>query len=130
MQPLIHRYNQDINSETTNIGKYCLVSAEALLFLLLENNYDYWVANLKKKYKSNENSGDGDGDGDGNGETTYRPTQKYTKGIHGGNGKSFGGWNISAKIRFNEYVDIIEEVNKNKEQVRAFNKALKKHVLN
>ena len=67
MQPLIHRYNQDINSETTNIGKYCPVSAEALLFLLLENNYDYWVADLKNKNKSNKDGGDGDGDGDGNG---------------------------------------------------------------
>ena len=70
MQPLIYRYNQDINSGTTDIESYCPVSGEALLFLLLENNYDYWVANLKKKYKSNEDGGDGDGDGDGNGETT------------------------------------------------------------
>ena len=59
MQPLIHRYNQDINSETTNNDTYCLVSAEALLFLLLENNYDYWVADLKNKNKSNKNGGDG-----------------------------------------------------------------------
>ena len=44
MQPLIHRYNQDINSETANIESYCPVTGEALLFLLLENNYDYWVA--------------------------------------------------------------------------------------
>ena len=43
MQPLIHQYNQDINLETTNIEKYCPVSGEALLFLFLENNHDYWV---------------------------------------------------------------------------------------
>lgn len=124
MQPLIHRYNQDSNSETTNIDTYCPVSAEALLFLLLENNYDYWVGELKKKNKSNKDGGDSDGDG--NGETTYRPTQKYTKGTQGGNGKCFGGWNNSAKIRFNEYVDIIEEFNKDEEKVEAYNKALKK----
>ena len=116
MQPLIHRYNQDINSETTNIDTYCPVSAEALLFLLLENNYDYWVAELKKKNKSNEDTA----------ETTTMHTQKYTKGTQGGNGKSFGGWNNLAKIRFNEYVDIIEEFNKDEEKVEAYNKALKK----
>ena len=54
MQPLIRRYNQDINSETTNIENYCLASGEALLFLFLENNYDYWVAEFKRKNKSNE----------------------------------------------------------------------------
>ena len=53
-------------------------------------------------------------------------TQKYTKGTQGGNGRSFGGWNTVAKICFNEYVDIIEEVNKNEEKVNAYNKALKK----
>ena len=43
MQPLIPWYNQDINSETANIERYCPVSGigEALLFLLLKNNYDY-----------------------------------------------------------------------------------------
>ena len=116
MQPLIHRYNQDINSETTNIGKYCPVSAEALLFLLLENNYNYWVAELKRKNKSNKETA----------ETTQMCTQKYTKGTQGGNGRSFGGWNDLAKIRFNEYVDIIEEFNKNKEKVIAYNKALER----
>ena len=52
-------------------------------------------------------------------------TQKNTKGTQGGNGRPFGGWNNLAKIRFNEYVDIIQEANKNKEQVEAYNKALK-----
>ena len=54
------------------------------------------------------------------------PTQKYTKGTQGGNGRSFGGWNNLAKTRFNKYVDIIEEVNKNEEKREAYNKALKK----
>ena len=116
MQPLIHRYNQEINSDTTNIDTYCPVSAEALLFLLLENNYDYWVAEWKWKNKSSEATR----------QSTAMSTQKYTTGTQGGNGRSFGGWNYSAMIRFNEYVDIIEEVNKNKEQVQAYNKALKK----
>ena len=116
MQPLIHRYNQDINSETADIESYCPVAGEALLFLLLENNYDYWEAEWKWKNKSNEATR----------ESISMATQKYTKGTKGGNGRSFGGWNYSAMIRFNEYVDIIEEVNKNEEQVQAYNKALKK----
>ena len=70
MQPLIHRYNQDINSETTDIENYCPASGEALLFLLLENNYDYWVAEFKRKNKSNEETA----------VTKIMPTQKYTKG--------------------------------------------------
>ena len=32
MQPLIHRYNQDIHSETADIESYCPVAGEALLF--------------------------------------------------------------------------------------------------
>ena len=116
MQPLIHRYNQDINSETADIESYCPVAGEALLFLLLENNYDYWVAKWKWKNKLNKATR----------ESTSMATQKYTKGTKGGNGRSFGGWNYVAKIRFNEYVNIIEDVNKNKEKVNAYNKALKK----
>ena len=53
-------------------------------------------------------------------------TQKYTKGTQRGSGRFSGGWNYLARIRFNEYVDIIEEVNKNKDKVEAYNKALKK----
>ena len=105
MQLLIYWYNQDIDLETANIESYCPVSGEALLFLLLENNYDYWVAKWKWKNKSNGAAV----------ESTQMSTQKYTKGTQGGNGRSFGGWNNLAKIRFNEYVDIIEEVNKNQE---------------
>ena len=116
IQPLIHQYNQEISQETNNIENYCPVSGKALLFLLLENNYDYWVAALKKKNKSNEDTA----------ETAQMHTQKYTKGTQGGNGKSFGGWNSLAKVRFNEYIDIIEEFNKKKEKVDSHNKALKK----
>ena len=59
-------------------------------------------------------------------ESANMSTQKYTKGAQGGNGRSFGGWNTVAKIRFNEYVNIIEEINKNEGKVNAYNKALKK----
>ena len=52
-------------------------------------------------------------------------TQKYTKGTQGGNGRPFEGWNNLAKIFFNEYVDIIEEFNKNTVKVKAYNKAWK-----
>ena len=116
MQPLIYRYNQDIIPETVDIENYCPVSGEALLFLLLENNYDYWVAEWKRKNKSNEVTM----------ESANMSTQKYTKGTQGGNSRSFGGWNYVAKIRFNEYVNIIENVDKNEEKVNAYNKALKK----
>ena len=109
-------YHNLCYSETTDIGNYCLVAGKALLFLLSEDNYNYWVAELKRKNKSNKETA----------ETTQMCTQKYTKGTQGGNGRSFGGWNDLAKIRFNEYVDIIEEFNKNKEKVEACNKALKK----
>ena len=121
VQPLIYWYNQDSNPETVDIDNYCPVSGEALLFLLLENNYTYWVAEWKRKNKSNEETM----------ELENMSTQKYTKGTQGGNGNSFGGWNYLAKIRFNEYVNIIEGVNKNEEKVNAYNKALKKkHVQN
>ena len=116
MQSLIYWYNQDINSKTANIENYCPVSGEALLLLLLETNYDYWVAELKRKNKSNKATT----------ETTQMSTQKYTKGTQGDNGKSFGGWSNLARICFNEYVDIIKEFNKNVEKVEAYNKALKK----
>ena len=53
-------------------------------------------------------------------------TQKYTKGTQGGNGRTFGGWNNLAKIRFNTYVDIIEESNKNTEKEKVHTKALLK----
>ena len=119
MQPLIYRYNQDIVSDTANIESYCPVSGEALLFLLLENNYNYWVAEWKRKNKSNEATR----------EPTSMSTQKYTKGTQGGNGRSFGGWNNLAKTRFNKYVDIIEEVNNNEEKREAYNKALKRSCL-
>ena len=81
MQPLIYRYNQDINFETVDIENYCPVSGEALLCLLLKNIYDYLVANLKRKNKLNEETA----------ETPHMPTQKYTKGTQGGNVRSFGG---------------------------------------
>ena len=53
---------------------------------------------------------------------TQMPTQKFTGGTQGGNGRLFGGWKILAKVCFNEYVDIIEEFNKNEEKVEAYKK--------
>ena len=53
-------------------------------------------------------------------------TQKYTKGIQGRNSRPFGGWNSLATIFLNEYINTIEEFNKNTEKVEAYNKALKK----
>ena len=53
------------------------------------------------------------------------PAPKFS-GCTEGNGRTCGGWKHSGKIRFNEYVDIINEFNKNKEQLESYNKALKK----
>ena len=52
------------------------------------------------------------------------PTPKYS-GRTVANDRTHGGWKNAAKIRFNEYVDIIEDFNKNKDNVEAYNMALK-----
>ena len=53
------------------------------------------------------------------------PPLKFS-GCMQGNGRTCGGWNHSGKIWFNQYVDIINDFNKNKEQLESYNKALKK----
>ena len=115
MQPLVHRYGKDVHPETTDIDKYCPVAGEALLFLLLENNYDRWVAEYDRKDNSKEERK----------KMAALPAPKFS-GCTEGNGRTCGGWKHSGKIRFNEYVDIINEFNKNKEQLESYNKALKK----
>ena len=115
MQPLVHRYGKDVHPETTNIEKYCPVAGEALLFLLLENNYDRWVAEYKRKDNSKEERQ----------KMAPLPASKFS-GYMQGNGRICGRWKHSGKIRFNQYVDIINDFNKNKEQVESYNKALKK----
>ena len=103
MKPLIHRYSQDVNPGTTNLEIYCPVAGEALLFLLLENNFKVWAAESERKDKSEE--------------------EKEERTV--ANGRTHGGWKSAAKIRFNEYVDIIEDFNKNKDNVEAYNMSLK-----
>ena len=115
MQPLVHCYGKDVHPETTDIDKYCPVAGEALLFLLLENNYDRWVAEYDRKDNSKEERK----------KMAALPAPKFS-GCTEGNGRTCGGWKHSGKIRFNEYVDIINEFNKNKEQLESYNKALKK----
>ena len=53
-------------------------------------------------------------------------TQKFTTCTQGGNSRPFGGQNNLVRISFNEYVDIIEDFNKNAGIVEAYSKALKK----
>ena len=53
------------------------------------------------------------------------PAQKFSGNVFG-NGRGFGGWKSSAKVRFNQYVDTIEEFNKDASKVGAYNKALMK----
>ena len=114
MKPLIHRYSQDVNPGTTNVENYCPVAGEALLFLLLENNFKVWAAESERKDKSEEEKE----------EMAPLPTPKYS-GRTVANGRTHGGWKNAAKIRFNEYVDIIEDFNKNKDNVEAYNMSLK-----
>ena len=78
MQPLIHQYNQKIDSETEN---YCPVLGEALLFILLENSYNYWAAELERKNKLTKETA----------KTTQMSTQKFTTCTQGGNSRPFGG---------------------------------------
>ena len=53
------------------------------------------------------------------------PSYKFS-GTVVANGRAFGGWENSTKIRFNEYVDIVQKFNKKSEKVDAYNNALKK----
>ena len=115
MKPLIHCYSQDVNPGTTNLEIYCPVAGEALLFLLLENNFKVWAAESERRDKSEEEKE----------EMAPLPTPKYS-GRTVANGRTHGGWKNAAKIRFNEYVDIIEDFNKNKENVETYNMKLKK----
>ena len=115
MKPFIFHYEKDIQPGTTNFEEYCPVSGEALLFLLLENNYDRWIDEYARKGKSKE-------------EKDQLPALSSYKfsGTVVANGRAFGGWENSTKIRFNEYVDIVQKFNKKREKVDAYNNALKK----
>ena len=80
MQPLVHCYGKDVHPETTNIEKYCPVAGEALLFLLLENNYDRWVAEYERKDNSKEEWQ----------KMAALPASKFS-GCMQGNGRTCGG---------------------------------------
>ena len=112
MKLLIHYYSQDVNSGTTILENYCPVAGEALLFLLLENNFKVQAAESERKDKSEEEKA----------AMAPLPTPKYS-GRTVANGRTHSGWGNVANICFNEYVDIIEDFNKNKDNVEAYKMA-------
>ena len=53
-KPLIYYFEKNVMPGKTNFEEYCPIAAEALMFLLLENNYTPWKAEYGRKDKSKE----------------------------------------------------------------------------
>ena len=74
------------------LTKWCPVAAEALLFLLIENNYEVWMEEAEKE-KDDDSS--------------PTKTPKYTE--KRGSGRRFGGWGNDGIKRFNQLYNEIQK---------------------
>ena len=95
---MIIRFQQYIIPETREyltkkpLTKWCPVAAEALLFLMIENNYEVWMEEAEK---------------DEDDDSSPTKTPKYTE--KRGTGRRFGGWGNDGIKRFNELYNEIQK---------------------
>ena len=115
MNGIVHRY-PSVEAEKKDMESYCPAGGEALLFLVLENSFERWVAEIKRK------------DEETNDEATMLPPlpERVFSSKRVGNGKKYGGWSALGIDRFNSYMGNIESINENKVQLADYNEALKK----
>ena len=74
------------------LTKWCPVAAEALMFLMIENNYEVWMEEAEK---------------DEDDDSSPTKTPKYTE--KRGTGRRFGGWGNDGIKRFNELYNEIQK---------------------
>ena len=118
MSGIVHRY-AGIEAEKKDIESYCPAGGEAVVFLALENNFERWVAEIKRKDEETKND-------DGAAMLPPLPEPLFSKKSAVGNGKSYGGWSALGIERFNSIMREIKSYNENTVQLADYNKALKK----
>ena len=116
MHPVIYNY-RNLKVKYKLVGAYFQSVGEALVFIILENNFQKWTAEVARKDFSDDDDIDG---------PAPLPNTKFTSKDVVGSGRVFGGFSAEGIERFNVYVDMIDEFNGNTVQVREYGTLLNK----
>ena len=113
---IIYRF-ATVEAENKNVSDYCPAGGEALLFLVLENNIERWIAEIKMMETEEDNAGAANSQ-----QLVPEPVFSSKKT---GNGKTFGWWSAAGIEQYNENMRAIAFVNKNETKMARYNTALR-----